>query len=339
MSEQQDSLAERMQIGLAEKLFPLFDMVITERLEYYQKNPGLRPTPHAVPSMIGGYANKCGAIAVACNLVPGPFGMLAIVPEIAMIMREQLMMLYDIGVAYGHRKITRELLLGIMLTGAGAGAGGLLVIQGGKVLVKRASLRLIQRLVTVLGGKVTQRVIKSALAKWVPIVGAAALGIWARYSTKKLGEDAVGVFSKTIVIEEEQEVFDDGEVVEEPASALMERIKLLIYLMHIDRHADNREKEFLTPIVEGAPLSGAQKAELNSAIASGSSPQVNYAVFEGQPDEQISVLMDLVSLALADNRMHVSEKLFLKKVAERFGISEQDLTELIGAETSAVSRS
>ena len=171
------SLAEKMQTGLADKILPMLDSVRQDRKKHFDTNP----IPHrtAVPLLISSYSTKCASIAVGCNLVPGPWGMLAIVPEIGLVLHEQLKMVYDIGRAYGHPNITQELLLGIVLSGTGISGGGLVVVQGGKVIVKRASLRLIQKLVAALGGKVTQKVLRSMLAKWVPIVGAAAMGLWA----------------------------------------------------------------------------------------------------------------------------------------------------------------
>ncbi|MGB9739315.1 hypothetical protein [Chloroflexus sp.] len=64
------------------------------------------------------------AISGGLGLIPGSFGLLAVVPEIGLIIRNQVAMLYDIGMAYGKDNvITVELLLGIF--GSALGAGGI----------------------------------------------------------------------------------------------------------------------------------------------------------------------------------------------------------------------
>ncbi len=105
----ESSTGEKMGSALADKILPMFDGVCQERDKYYTTHPV--PERGAVPSIISAYSYKCGAVAVACNLVPGPLGLLTIVPEIALIFREQLNMIYDIGRAYGHHDISKELLL------------------------------------------------------------------------------------------------------------------------------------------------------------------------------------------------------------------------------------
>lgn len=82
--------------------------------------------------------------------------MAAVIPELTLVIRNQIQMVYDIGVANGKQaQLTKELLIGIFLTAMGSSAGSLLTIHGGKILVRRAFLQVIQKIIAMLGGRVT----------------------------------------------------------------------------------------------------------------------------------------------------------------------------------------
>lgn len=80
--------------------------------------------------------------------------------------------------AYGKRDVlTKELIVGIFLTALGESAISVIVIKGSKVLVRRASLRVFQKIVALLGGRITQRALKASISKWAPGIGAGAMAL------------------------------------------------------------------------------------------------------------------------------------------------------------------
>jgi uncharacterized protein (DUF697 family) len=195
-NEQDSALSRR----LAEYLEGAFAAVHLTRKQHFANNPGKRPSIHDVRAIIRTYANQNAVIAGSSNLVPGPWGALTIFPEITLIIRNQIQMIYDLGVAYGRdTQVTPGTLLAIFHAALGGGAISLASVQGGKLLVRRASLRVIQQIIKWLGGKITQRVLKAFLARWVPIIGAAAMALWARKSTVTMGERAADLLSREIV--------------------------------------------------------------------------------------------------------------------------------------------
>ena len=156
-----------------------FDYVIENRADYYKKNPNNLPQLDSVSGLISSYTRNNAAISGGASLIPGPWGMAAVIPELTLVIRNQIQMVYDIGVANGKQaQLTKELLIGIFLTAMGSSAGSLLTIHGGKILVRRASLQVIQKIIAMLGGRVTQQVIKSTVSKWLPVVGAGAMAAW-----------------------------------------------------------------------------------------------------------------------------------------------------------------
>nr|WP_314538803.1 hypothetical protein [uncultured Ottowia sp.] len=184
-----------------------FDYVIENRSDYYRKNPSNLPQLDSVSGLISSYTRNNAAISGGASLIPGPWGMAAVIPELTLVIRNQIQMVYDIGVANGKQaQLTKELLMGIFLTAMGSSAGSLLTIHGGKILVRRASLQVIQKIIAMLGGRVTQQVIKSTVSKWLPVVGAGAMAAWTGYMTKNIGEKANELFK--LEIEDDPQTLD-----------------------------------------------------------------------------------------------------------------------------------
>ncbi len=184
-----------------------FDYVIENRSDYYRKNPSNLPQLDSVSGLISSYTRNNAAISGGASLIPGPWGMAAVIPELTLVIRNQIQMVYDIGVANGKQaQLTKELLMGIFLTAMGSSAGSLLTIHGGKILVRRASLQVIQKIIAMLGGRVTQQAIKSSVSKWIPFVGAGAMAAWTGYMTKNIGEKANELFK--LEIEDDPQTLD-----------------------------------------------------------------------------------------------------------------------------------
>ncbi|GAP95758.1 hypothetical protein [Leptolyngbya sp. NIES-2104] len=202
-----------LQDQLTEKMIGLFESVVEERKKYYLTNPEKIPTQRDARSIISGYANTNSVISGGFNIIPGPLGMAAAIPEILLIVRNQVVMIYDLGVAYGKKEfLDKDLLATVFAYAIGRGGLGVLVMYGGKVLIKQISARLFPKVVQVIAGQVVQRFISSMVGKWLPIVGAAAMATWSNYSTREIGKKASEIFEKNI--EHSSEVVDTLQVAE-----------------------------------------------------------------------------------------------------------------------------
>ena len=200
-----EDLKEKVTQKVTDALEGVFETVFVERQAHYQKPEISSPSLSSVDKLISNYAMMNAGISGAAGIIPGPVGMLSVVPEIIAVTRNQIAMIYDIGAAYGHEKsINKELLMAIFAAAAGSGTIGVLTIRGGQVLIRRASLRVMQKLITVLGGKISQQAIKAALAKWIPLVGAAGMAYWSKYSTEQIAKQAHAIFKLQIVQTEDE---------------------------------------------------------------------------------------------------------------------------------------
>jgi len=206
-SEKLDDSAsyQAMQDKLAVAIKDEFGNTISRRETYYKTSHDKRPSYDSIDLMIKNCALKNAAISGGSSLIPGPWGMVAVVPEIAQVMRNQMELVYDIGVACGKTEvINKELLLAIFLTAMGTGGAGLIVMHGGKILVKRSSLQIFQKIVNLLAGKITQSALKSAVSKWVPLVGAMFMAWVSGKLTESIGQKAKEMFSQEIEVSKEE---------------------------------------------------------------------------------------------------------------------------------------
>lgn len=203
-NEKQENEKEKesglFQKKITENIETAFSHILESRKSYYDENPDKIPSHDGISRIINSCTRNNAAISGGASLVPGPWGMAAVVPELTVVMRNQIRMIYDIGAAHGKKEqITKELLIGIFITALGTSAGSAIAIQGGKVLVRRTSLRAMQKMIALLGGKITQQALKSSVSKWFPLAGAAAMATWTGYMTKQIGKKANEIFQHEIV--------------------------------------------------------------------------------------------------------------------------------------------
>lgn len=333
------SASEAFQQKLSDGLLSLFELVISNRKGYYAQHPENIPTINSIGAIIDSYSTKNAVVSGGFNLVPGPWGLVGIVPELTFIFRNQLMLIYDIGMAYGKQKVlTKELLAGVLLDAFGIGAGSLFVMQGSKLIVKRVSLRVFQRIVALLAGRVTQQALKSALSKWVPVLGAAAMAAWVHYMTKKIGHKATQILNRDISVDDEESDNDESlqtqEVVAEmestnEANAIVQRFRVLVCLAVIDGKTHEQESGFIKEMMSNYEIPSVEATEILAALSNSQQLNVDYNVLAANPSDSVGVLMDMVALSKRDDSDHPAERIYIRKVGKILGVSDGDISDLM----------
>jgi uncharacterized tellurite resistance protein B-like protein len=222
----------------------------------------------------------------------------------------------------------------------GAGTGSLLIMQGSKVLVKRVALRQFQRIIGILAGKITQQILKSAISKWLPVVGAAAMATWSIYWTRQVGKKAIEIFEKEIVLSEEiieEMLLDTENASVQPAtinrattlniSPDMPKVQTLVNLMKVDGLIKAKEREYMQTIIGNADLTENERTILTQAIDKNEKFPLDYSTFASSPDDAIGLLVDMITLAKRDGTFHITEKMFVKQVGKLLGFSDDDIDE------------
>lgn len=323
-----ETMSDKISKGLLESVMS----VAKSRDEYYTTNP--IPLLDSMDSIIQSYSYKNATISGGAGIIPGPWGMAAAVPEMVAVLRNQIAMIYDIAKINGQKEIPSELIVGVLFGASGQGAASLIIIQGQKVMAKRVGAQALQKIVAILGGKITQQVAKSMAAKWIPVAGAIAMATWSKYTTNEIGQKAKEIFSKEIVFESQEiniEILENSENENSNIQALIEKSKIecFIKLMKIDGRIDDNEVQFVTDFINKCTLTSESKLELVSKISDESKIEINYALFQNNKEEALYLLIDLIALAKVDEKFHITEKLFIKEIGKTLGFSESEISELI----------
>lgn len=337
MTEQ--SLAEKMQAQITSQLESAFESVVLEKNTYYQANPASIPRTSDIENFISSVALKNSAISGGASLLPGPWGMLAVVPELILVIKNQIELIYDIGAAHGKKDLmTKELVATIFVSGLGTSTGSLLVLHGGKYLVKRASLQVFQKLIVLLGGRITQQALKSTISKWLPGIGAVAMAAWSNYMTRQVGNKALEILTKDIV---EEDGILDIQVIEPAATQVTAatvtnsldyyKLKILTNLAKIDGTVHENEAKFIDELVDRSELTPENKIEILSRLSSQDKDISGIDFITASPDDAIALLVDMTSLAKKDDNLHITEKLYVKQIGKLLGFSETDISEVLNA--------
>lgn len=152
-------------------------------------------------------AAKAAGAAGTLALPLGPAGWLTILPEMIAVWKIQAQLVADLAALHGKKaSLTEEQMLYCLFKHTASQAFRDIVVRvGERVLVKRASLRVIQKLASAIGVKVTQRVVAKGVARWVPVIGALGVGAYAYYDTAQVARAAVDLFSRDIEVGEPPE--------------------------------------------------------------------------------------------------------------------------------------
>ncbi len=317
---------------LSSAIMRAIDFVADERQRHYEENSEANPTRDTVDDLIAAYANKNALVSGATGLVPGPWGMLAALPEITIVIRHQLMMVYDIGVACGKREsMSKEVLLAVFGSALGLGGAALLTMHGSQVLIKRTSLRAMQSVVAALAGKITQQALKSAVAKWLPVVGAAGMAAWSNIWTRRIGKRAYEILQMQMEISDSTEdavdvEFDDPAAHEDQITEA--RIAILINLMKKDGIL-LAERAHINQIIDSANLPEESKQGLRKHVESKLPRIVDLKQFQQSAEEALILLTEMVALAQVDENIAKTERDFIAKVAKIVGFTAEQVEQMI----------
>ena len=188
------SLAEAQVTGV------LMDLIVL----IPQSEERLSPTPDVRSAeLIKKASTTTASISGGAALVPGPLGLLTILPDMYAIWRVQAHLVADIAAVYGKTgTLGKEQMIWCLFKHSAAHVAGDFVVQvGERYIVHPRSLQLMQKAVGMLGIKIAQRVLGKSVARYLPVLGAAAVARYAYIDTKKVGFAAMSLFSKEIVIE------------------------------------------------------------------------------------------------------------------------------------------
>jgi len=146
---------------------------------------------------------KAGALSAGLAIPPGPAGMLTVIPDLIQVWHIQRQMVSDIAACYGKSAQLNQQMMVYCLFRHGAAmlARDVLVRVGERMILKRGSLRMMQKVLQRVSIKMTQKAIGKSISRWVPVVGPIAVGGYSMIDTRAVGKTAIETFRREIEIE------------------------------------------------------------------------------------------------------------------------------------------
>jgi hypothetical protein len=143
-------------------------------------------------------ALEAAALSASLALPLAPYGLITIIPDILGIWRIQRQLVADIAAAYGKSHfLDADAMLKCLFKMASAQILRDVVVRGGeRALIRRPSLRTMQRIAAGLGFTVTQRLIGRIIARTLPIIGTMGIAAYAYHDTRQVGQNAVELFGE-----------------------------------------------------------------------------------------------------------------------------------------------
>jgi hypothetical protein len=150
-------------------------------------------------------AQRAALTAGSLALPPGPLGWLTLLPELIAIWKIQAQMVSDIAAAYGrHATLGREQMMWCLFRHTAAQAFRDLVVRmGDRLVFRRMSYGVAQRVAKQVGVKLTQRTLSKGVSRWLPVIGALGVGAYAYYDTGQVAATAIDMFEGEVSINED----------------------------------------------------------------------------------------------------------------------------------------
>ncbi len=181
--------------------------IATAILDFISKIPSSAEQASNTPKEVARVkANKAAAYAAlasgAIALPPGPIGWLTILPELVTVWKIQSQMVADIAAIYGkNASLSQEQMIYCLFRHTAAQAFRDLTVRvGERVLVKQASLKVMQSIAEKVGVKISQRALGKGLSRWIPVIGAVGVGAYAYYDTAQVAATAIELFESDTLI-------------------------------------------------------------------------------------------------------------------------------------------
>ncbi len=137
-------------------------------------------------------AQRAALLSGSLALPPGPLGLVTVLPDIYLIWKTQRQMVADIFALYGRTaELTRTHMLYCLFRHAASQVLRDVAVRAGeRLVVRQLSSSALSSILRRLGATMTQRIAGSAAGRWLPVVGAVAVGGYAFWDTMQVAKTA-----------------------------------------------------------------------------------------------------------------------------------------------------
>src|SRR5690349_22359818 len=137
-------------------------------------------------------ARHAAMLSGSLALPPGPLGMLTVLPDLLLIWQTQRQMVADIFALHGRTaELTRTHMLYCLFRHAASQVLRDVAVRAGeRFVVRELSAGALRAALSSIGVVVTQRMAANAASRWLPLIGAMAVGGYAYFDTLQVARTA-----------------------------------------------------------------------------------------------------------------------------------------------------
>lgn len=141
-------------------------------------------------------ARKAGAISGSLALPPGLAGMLTLLPDLVLVWRLQAQLVADIAGAFGQtRSLSREQMLYCLFQHSVEDSLSDIVTRvGQRVVIRKTMARSWRAAASKVAVKVARESVTRTLTRFLPLIGAVGVAVYAYRDTKQVAEAATLLF-------------------------------------------------------------------------------------------------------------------------------------------------
>jgi hypothetical protein len=137
-------------------------------------------------------AQRAALLSGSLALPPGPLGLMTVLPDLYLIWQTQRQMVADIFALYDRTaELTRTHMLYCLFRHAATQVLRDVAVRAGqRLVVRQLSANALSSALKSVGVVVTQRIAGTAASRWVPLIGAVAVGGYAYFDTMQVAKTA-----------------------------------------------------------------------------------------------------------------------------------------------------
>ena len=172
---------------------PIIEMLERVLAEIPAPEKGRADVPDSAARAIARRAAKRAAmLSGSLALPPGPLGFMTLLPDLYLIWQTQRQMVADIFGVYGRSaELTRTHMLYCLFRHAASHVVRDVAVRGAERLaVRQLSGTALKSALGGIGVSVSQRLAGNAAGRWIPLAGAAAVGVYAYWDTMQVATTA-----------------------------------------------------------------------------------------------------------------------------------------------------
>jgi len=199
------------------------------------------------------------------------------------------------------------------------------LITEDKVYVKGEDEDLKKTVMKKLAGAVVSRLLKSVVARYVPVLGAALSVMWNDQATRNAMLSAAGIFSKEVVITDDIPATTPASspdiVPEEDEDEDFERIYTILGLIMQDGVISPSERGLFEEMLKNADLEDEDKEDLREMMSDFvERDDIDLSRFKGDSEDSFLLMADLIAMAKADSDFATVERNYIVSIGRELGL-------------------